>query len=377
MPALDAKRVVNRFFVRQAAKALSPEKLNALLLKIRKGADSSVSLKQWIEVLLLLGGWRVEPFIGLVKMYGYKGEEDSPNSKTDKDAAKTQEQYELMKGLEVSQLPTHPQVGKRYTMDVTKPTGEGWAYDLIGFTFKEWIGAKGLRFTSPEGKIFEHIRDKYDSDTRVNVTEDPMKLPYYELVSWLRKSTKMLEQVSNYLGMETHESQRENAKPRTRDGTGTCACCFRNIKLKMRGSQLPVMVLHGYKRPGWGQVHGSCFGVDYPPFELATDGTKALVAYLQKNVERCEQEIKDIQSGTHKGIYVQTGGGAYSKKMEHVTPEDPRWATVSETQIHKDEQLIKSLHGDIKLLQGLIQRWVLAELPREGDRIKPPPALLT
>jgi hypothetical protein len=72
---------------------------------------------------------------------------------------------------------------------------------------------------------------------------------------------------------------RENAIPsgyvRTRENTGTCPVCFRNIKL----TDDQKMVHHGYERPGHGYIVGDCFTVKtYLPYELSAEGTKAFIS---------------------------------------------------------------------------------------------------
>ncbi len=47
---------------------------------------------------------------------------------------------------------------------------------------------------------------------------------------------------------------------------GLCPICERDIKV--RDDRL---VHHGYRRPGDGEIHGDCFGVNYPPYELSPD----------------------------------------------------------------------------------------------------------
>jgi hypothetical protein len=348
------ERVLYRFLIQAA---MTEDKFKALLLKIRKGAVTSVSLKQWIEILTQLGGWRIEPFVGLVQMHV----DNHTESKTAKEHSAIQFEHEIVKRNEVTVLPTNPQVGKRYTMDVTEPQ-PSWI-GLFVFTFKEWQGAKGIQFTSPEGKVYEHISGRFDSP-------DPMLVPPYKLAPWLRKETNLLEQVSNYLGMESHEAERERAKPKTRSGSATCPCCFRNIKIKERGNQHPNIVLHGYKRPGWGEIHGRCYGVNFPPFELSTEGTEHLVKLLKKRRDSVDVFLKNLNGDNLTELFL-------GDPIRKVTPDDPLWSRYVADRIQEQETLREHLEEDIKLLQSLIEKWVLSPLPDKGEKIKPPPSLLT
>ena len=358
-------RVTRRFLG-----AISTEKMTALLLKLRKGADASVSLKQFIEVLNYLGGWRVEPFVGLLQLHGYSGaEKDKPSLKAGEDAAQVQADWDRMQHSVVSTLPTSPQVGKQYVMDLTAPTTEGFRPGVTGFYYREWVGAKGIRFTSPEGKIFELLPGKYEFARY----PDPIKLPFHDIRAWVRNETKFLEQVSNALGMATHEKEREESKPRTRDNTGTCPACFRNIKLKARGgNQHPIMVLHGYLRPGWGSVQGSCFGVDFPPFELSPEGTKHLVKVLEQHKDGKEDFLKKLNAGEVKELYSTDG----RRVMTRETLGTYQWEDAIKSKIRETTRAIKALGDDIKLLGQLISDWKEQPLPGEGAKIKPPPAFL-
>jgi len=146
---------------RFAARPMDEGKMEALLLKLRKGADSSVSLKQLIEALTYLGGWKVEPFIGLVQMHGYgtkKGDpnEDKSNFEVDESADHVQLLWERVKADEVKSFPSNPKHGQRYTMDVTDPTvwpaGGVFKNDRTGFYFKEWRGRTAYTSHRPKGR---------------------------------------------------------------------------------------------------------------------------------------------------------------------------------------------------------------------------------
>ena len=353
-------RVARRF------KVQADERMKALLLKLRKGADASLTMKKLIEVLAYLGGWRVEPFVGLVKLHGYgAGKDDEPSLEADENPSKAQADYERIKKDEVSALPSSPQAGRAYTMEVSEPTTEGFARGLTGFQYKSWRGAKGLRFTSPEGKVFELLPGKYDR------VEDPFKMAFYHIRKWLREDTNFLDQISNALGVETYEREREEKKPRTRDNTGTCPCCFRNIKLKERGQKHPETVLHGYQRPGWGSAVGKCYGVDFPPFELSSEGTTYLVGILVRQAEKGEAHLKRLQAGEVIELYSPMG-----RKLTPETEGEYRWKGLIEARTHETEAQIKNLNRDIQLLKKLIAEWKEQPLPMEGDRVQPPPAFL-
>lgn len=369
-----AVKVARRFM----AAGLNEEKMKALLLKLRKGADSSVSMKALIEALNYLGGWKVEQVVGLVQMHGYQGKPDAPESEAEDDPDHVQRLWEKAKADEVQNIPKGPKHGQRYTMDVTEPTSEGYASyggkQLSGFKYLCWTGWNGIRFTSPEGKVFELLPSKFD--VKDNRYPNPMKMPIWDVKPWLRKETKFLEQVSNNLGMPTYEDERrEKTAPRTRLNTGTCPCCFRNIKLKARsGNQHPIIVLHGYQRPGWGSIQGSCIGVDFPPFELSPEGTKHLVKMLEQTVDNQESYLRRLKNGEVTEINELKGKTLVKKSLVELGEE--KWKEIIDRKIDETEGMIHALNSDIKMLSKLIADWKEQPLPFEGEKAKPPPAFL-
>jgi len=206
-----------------------------------------------------------------------------------------------------------------------------------------------------------------------------MKLPIWDVKTWLRKDTKFLEQISNNLGMPTYEDERrEKTAPRTRDNTGTCPCCFRNIKLKARsGNQHPIIVLHGYQRPGWGTIHGSCIGVDFPPFELSPEGTKHLVKMLTRTAEDEESYLRRLKAGEVTELHEKDGfGGLKTKKVTPETEGPVKWQRLIDGRIAQTESLLHAVKSDIRLLSQLIAEWKEQPLPFEGEKAKPPPSFL-
>lgn len=363
------QNVVSRY-----AAALTEEKIKALLIKLRKGSDASVTLKQLLEVLRYLGGWAVEPFVGLVQLHGYPNEPNAPNLETNVNPLTVRARWELTKDLEVESLPSNPQAMKHYTMDVTAPTNKGFNLNLTGYYFREWVGANGLRFTSPEGAVFELLPNR----SYYAQYSDPKKIPYYEVRQWLRDSTSFLTQVSNALGVNTYEREREESKPRTRENTGTCPCCFRNIKLKRQGDDY-MIVLHGYERPGWGQVHGKCIGVNFPPFELSPKGTVRLVKVLRDSVRDSESSLRNLQEGRVTELYTTQGDKLTLALLIQRYGQDVgnrEWADKVKAKVRDTIALISDLKKDIKLLDGLIDSWEKQELPQVGETPKPPPMFL-
>lgn len=282
---LLTQRVASRYLT-------AADDMQTLLLKLRKGVTTPIeSIGKLKKVLDHLGGWNVEPFVGVVHVL-YVGRGSGS-------LEEMAELYAVDKKHEVSSLPTTPRVDEVYVMDLREPAP--WHKESTQYTLncEVWIGAAGFKITSPEGKTYEALPNKGAWD-KGNLNGDIRKLPKlgpkplskfmgsHGYVSWLTQETRFKQQVLDALGMDEHKK----AAPRTEENTGSCPCCFRNIKLKWSG-QSPTMVNHGFKRPGWGLQMGNCRGVGFPPFELSPRGTRHLVEsldkqrdHLKKNPER-------------------------------------------------------------------------------------------
>lgn len=81
--------------------------------------------------------------------------------------------------------------------------------------------------------------------------------------------TRLREQARERVGMKPVDPDRPvyHRNALTDFTIRTCQCCWRDIKVHPDPTYGPIMVLHGYERPGDGHTHGNCPGVDLPPYE--------------------------------------------------------------------------------------------------------------
>jgi hypothetical protein len=352
-PTKITDRVVSRHV---AAEALD-EKTKVLLLKLRKGADATLSIGKLTTVLTkLLGGWTVDPIVGLVAEHGYGArKEDEPNLLAEDDKEFAERKYKQLEENSVSALPTHPVAGKQYVMNLEKlHSWKGWDGKVLtyGAKYHSWMGANGLRYTSPEGKTFDLLPGKYDLKRDRGVKD----LRTYNVLPWIKKETSYYDQINAKLGMEEHVP----AAARTRDNTGTCAACFRNIKLAPTG----LMALHGYERPGHGYIHGRCVGGNHRPYELSAEGTELMLQGTRNMLASVQKRLAALQAGPEKVestnwrnevLVHPKGTPEYTRHVEH--------------QIDEAERLIKHLEYDVRIYEYLIKDWKVRELPTEGTRV--------
>lgn len=337
---------------------ITPEKLKDLMLKARKGATASFTIAQITAIVEALGG-SVKPVLGLIGVDdhgGWKGK-GTPHEVWFRSA---EEQGETVSGLQkyvVSALPSKPKPGMLYVQDLEKIEDTlSYGKAMPGIRLVAYIGATGVEIKFPDGKsetIFPH-RARNLRDLLSRGLQKPV-LQNYDVFKFLN-TTDWIARINQFLQMEEHVPSAQ----RTRDGTGSCPVCFQNIKI----SSSEMMVLHGYKRPGHGQVHGSCFGVGYPAFEVSVKG---VVAYLNQmilpSIKRIQSNLDGLKSGDIKKIPVR-----YSK--DPVTPESPDWDSALKDAIQVTERSLKAAESDKAAYNRLKDHWVERPLPVEGGILK-------
>lgn len=354
-----AARYLDLLAVREAMTRLAADDMQAILLKLRKGVTSPIeSVGKLTKVLDYLGGWEVKPFVGLVHVK-FGGSYFGP-------PASVQAVHELALEHQVSSLPPNPQIDAFYVMDVQEP--RSLHGDELHFSYKLWVGAAGYKVTSPKGKVFELLPDD-NIWAKGRAWIDLRALPkygkksglkhirMYDCVKWLKAETEFDQQVLAALGMDAHEKP----APRTRDNTGSCPCCFRNIKLRAKGAGLPTMVDHGYERPGWGSNQGNCYGVGFPPFELSPEGTKHLVEVLKSKIENSEEALVRFKDPDLEFLYAGD-----ERHMEKITPADPRWKSLLKRKIDETGRRIQSLTKEVGVYSRLVAEWKEEPLPQPG-----------
>lgn len=370
-PKKTATLVMDRYLMqdwsvltrRVAARYLTAvDDMQAMLLKLRKGVTTPIeSIGKLKKILDHLGGWNVEPFVGAVHVL-YVGRGSGPPEEM-------AELYAIQKKHEVKSLPVSPRVDEVYVMAVAEPAPLHTGSPQYGVHCEVWVGAAGFKITSPEGKTFEALPSKGAWD-KGNLNGDLRKLPkigpkplakyigFHRYESWIMHETNFKQQVLEALGMDEHKK----AAPRTQENTGSCPCCFRNIKLKWSGPS-PTMVNHGFKRPGWGRQEGNCMGVGFPPFEVSPNGTQHLVDRLVEQRDQIQDKLDSIET---IDVLVVVPGDIRSL----VKREDPRWDKAVGTYLKNAPRFVKWLDDDIKRLGKMIAEWQEQPLPKGGVEVR-------
>lgn len=339
-----------------------PSSVQPILEKIRKWSVMGITPKQLLEVMPYFKGWSFTKDIvavhldyidrelteevrrfDLLNNEGYKKEYIKiytslyPNSADYQDRVnRLQSAYNHFKRFEVGFVPSQPKKGVYYVVDLSNivevPIDKPMT--RISFEAKFYRGSIGFRITTPEGKTFAH---------------NEMSKIWW----WLKDNSHMKEEAAEILGLAAHVP----ASQRTRENTGSCSVCNQNIKLKPTNP--PVMVLHGFQRPGIGYVIGDCGGVGWPPYEISADGCKNYIEkVLRPNLVIAEQYLNDLYADRVDTLDVKDG-----PRRIKVHPGDEKWDRAYKIVCSQTIGAIESLEADIKFMNKRIADWIPKPLP--------------
>ncbi len=220
-------------------------------------------------------------------------------------------------------LPARPEVDGLYVagLKVEDVWRGGDAYMVT--VQKARLGVPGFLITSPAGSKLELPVQPKNASKPGN----PKELSAASLWTWLYKETDAPAKAQAYL--ENPDTQaRHGVQKRAKDiekaggagVVGTCAICDRLQKMerKRTHSGHPIMVHHGYRRPGVGWIVGDCFGVGYPPYELSAIACVELAKYMTERIAGQKEAIEAIRARTQLEIWI---GVAPNKWATHSVNE--------------------------------------------------------
>lgn len=332
----------------QLFKPLSPEKMTALLTKLRKGATASFG---WREVALIverLGG-AVTPIVGAVDLSTSDAEdgemgEISRWSNDPEELARTREEWTR---ASVAAVPATVVPGETYYLEVGAVTAHegslGTSWCLKG---KAVMGAEGWRVQWADGSRADFFPSRYDLTYRGGGRKN---VSVYDAHRWLA-GRGWEAAAAAALGVEEHVP----AEQRTRDGTGTCGVCFANVKIP--GGRI---ALHGYRRPGDGYAHGRCGGTDYQPFELSVEATKRELGFLSHQLAGVRRHLESLRAGDVTVVNLF---------RREVKVGDADWNRAFRNALEDQERAVLRLEAEVTAYGLLVTHWRVRELPREGAR---------
>lgn len=349
------------------------EKTKGLLLKFRKGATASFGLKDYETVLAAVGGWKVEKVVEVVfpeeVPRGFEAEVfpaergvlrgcrmDGPadawvpafgaylakgDSLKEARAAVAALREKLL-GMVVPAVPAKAKKNAGYVLEVGEIAEEKTSFGGfdIRFPVKLAWAAEGVRFTAPGGASLTELREP-----------GYRRVTFYKTDAFL-KANGLLEEVLAVLDMPAHEP----ADPRTLENTGTCGCCGGNYKL--RDGRL---VLHGYERPGYGYVLGSCFGVGYEPHEVSP---KCAADFLAKVLLPAKAAKEAFIAKLNAGEITELTGGSRLKPVT-VKVGEKGWAEALNATLGNAESELESIARDVEVFTARVAEWKPDLMPLE------------
>lgn len=339
---------------RRFSAAMDPEKLKKLLQSLRKsqGYLSGLTWAQMGEVFTALDpGWKLEKIVGIVQ--AWSNTDEASFWATTRET--TEKRHAELAKKAVTSLPSNPKANELYVLDLA-PIVEG-PRDFT-FTCKPWLGVEGWKITSHTGKIIEVFPDSFRfGDLREGYRPTTRnKIPIYDALPRMKKETDWVEQINKSLNEETFVPSAQ----RTRDSTGSCPVCFQNVKIT-DGTNI---ALHGYKRPGRGEIHGSCSGTKYPAFELSVLGTKT---YLEKGLRpllnRTQGYLDQLEQDAVDSFPLPSRG-----EPRRVDRGDKDWDRELAALKVRVAHQIKGIAEDVEVFVKLVQNWKLRPLPKEGEK---------
>lgn len=148
--------------------------------------------------------------------------------------------------------------------------------------------------------------------------------------------------------------------------TGTCQICARVCKI-VRGK----ISLHGYQRPGHGEINGRCPGAKELPYEQSCEALKAYIAGLQarrtlltsttiphyENPELQEVTVVNVRRGAQGSVVTYRRGER--TPTEWGTTVD-NFAIVVANRIREAQDEIRSLDREIGRQTARVDGWKLA-----------------
>jgi hypothetical protein len=136
---------------------------------------------------------------------------------------------------------------------------------------------------------------------------------------------------------------------------GHCQICEGEFKLH-EGN----MVHHGYRRPGYGNIVGDCYGVNNLPYEKSCELVKEYVFGVRAHLDDTTNWLQQLRSGLVIELWVTPwrSEAVLVKKSEKTEYE---WSNLLNLRISETEHRVTSLTREVERLENRIETWKLTE----------------
>lgn len=331
--------------------------VQTLMVKLLKGTSGIVNAKNIESIFNELDGWKIEPAIltnntGRIsndeaKRFNVGHPHDVYQSGTSTDT--TAEIYSsdkealakvhaLFKKEELKTLPAKMKHKAFYYMNVTpiKKT-KGYGKDIYAFNVEPHYAGKGYVITGP-GKL--RYEEKLEAGYK--------GLTWWDFMKWIKDEGKRLTtDMQAVVGDPTAKKKR----PTVEGVTDECQICEGIQKLN-KGK----LVLHGYKRPGYGYTVGNCFGYNALPYSKSSDRCEEYKGMMRVLKRDRKKEISNLKTGKVKEITIPKYVGA-KRETEVIGPTHPKWKESVEHIVRNLENDIKAIDREIERMDKRIKNW--------------------
>ena len=294
-------------------------------------------------------GWTIRPILDL---YEIQGREDY---RTAKDAER---RLAGLQAQEVHTKPARPEAGRTW---IANPRYQETMYGHT-VSFDGWRADEAWEVSDPSGRhSFVMTPEEH---ARVRKRD---RIPVDRLVKWLLVlPTSVVDQAR--AAVKDYEQQRR-AKAADTD-SGTCGACLRNIKVEDKPTaKLPVMVLHGYRRPGSGHAEGRCLGVGLPPYELSPEATKIVLLGENERVRGIADYVEHLQSPTLTEFDEHAFQFGMKPRIITKAQAGIGWQMLLDDHLRKMQDRLASAEAERNIWQWLVDHWKKRQLPEEGEPV--------
>lgn len=181
--------------------------------------------------------------------------------------------------------------------------------------------------------------------------------------------------VSEVLGLPSIQAEEDfkemfgTLKEADLHNAGTCQACFRVQQLNNEGR----LVLHGYRRPGDGQTHGRCEGVDQVPLEKDCELTLDILSSTIQTRENVIAHVEELKALKTPITYVETDRRVVDGRWEKVKTTitlDPKkdqykWETKKGHLVAEAESMLRAVEVHISRLTRVLKTWKPMPSPLE------------
>jgi len=136
---------------------------------------------------------------------------------------------------------------------------------------------------------------------------------------------------------------------------GHCQICEGEFKLH-EGN----LVHHGYRRPGYGNIVGDCYGVMNLPYEKSCEMVKEYLVNVQTQLTETSVSLQQLESDLviEMWVYTWRGQPTLVKRAEKTEYE---WSTLVDRRISETKYTVQNLIREIDRLANRIANWKLVE----------------